>query len=76
MANRLIFGKGNQMKDVDATERMKKMRKFKESAWKFIYYLTAEIFSLSVTYNEPWFTKTICFWVGPGNQVWPDQKIK
>ncbi|KAK4597377.1 hypothetical protein RGQ29_015071 [Quercus rubra] len=76
LANRLIFGKGNQMKDVDATERMKKMRKFKESAWKFIYYLTAEIFSLSVTYNEPWFTKTICFWVGPGNQVWPDQKIK
>ncbi|XP_023876327.2 LOW QUALITY PROTEIN: ASC1-like protein [Quercus suber] len=76
VANQSIFGKGNQMKDVDATERMKKMRKFKESAWKFIYYLTAEIFALSVTYNEPWFTKTICFWVGPGNQVWPDQKIK
>jgi hypothetical protein len=29
-----------------------------------------------VTYNEPWFTTTRNFWVGPGDQVWPDQKIK
>lgn len=76
VATRLIFGKGNQMLDVEATERIKKMRKFKESAWKCIYYLSAEIFALSVTYNEAWFTNTIYFWVGPGNQVWPDQKIK
>ncbi|URE35344.1 ASC1-like protein [Musa troglodytarum] len=25
---------------------------------------------------EPWLTNTRYFWVGPGNQVWPDQKIK
>jgi len=31
---------------------------------------------LSVTYNEPWFTTTRNFWVGPGDQIWPDQKIK
>uniref|UniRef100_A0A2N9GSQ9 TLC domain-containing protein n=1 Tax=Fagus sylvatica TaxID=28930 RepID=A0A2N9GSQ9_FAGSY len=57
------------MLDVEATERIKKMRKFKESAWKCIYYLSAEIFALSVTFNEAWFTNTIYFWVGPGNQV-------
>ena len=31
---------------------------------------------MSVTYNEPWFTTTRNFWVGPGDQIWPDQKIK
>jgi ceramide synthetase len=31
---------------------------------------------LSVTYNEPWFTTTRNFWVGPGDQIWPDQKVK
>ncbi|KAL2904633.1 ASC1-like protein 1, partial [Bienertia sinuspersici] len=59
--------------DVDAK---KKLRKFKESAWKCVYYLSAEILALSVTYNEPWFTETKYFWVGPGDQVWPDQKVK
>lgn len=29
-----------------------------------------------MTYNEPWFTTTRNFWVGPGDQIWPDQKIK
>ena len=64
------------MLDTNTEERRKKIRKFKESAWKCIYYLSAEILALSVTYNEPWFNNTRCFWVGPGDQVWPDQKIK
>ncbi|KAG7979021.1 hypothetical protein I3843_05G109500 [Carya illinoinensis] len=76
MANQLIFGKGHEMLDVEAIEKKKKIRKFKESAWKCIYYLSAEILALYVIYNEPWFTNTRCFWVGPGAQVWPDQKIK
>ncbi|XVF03096.1 hypothetical protein REPUB_Repub04eG0231200 [Reevesia pubescens] len=72
----LIFGKGYQMKDINTEERRKKIRKFKESAWKCIYYLSAELLALYVTYNEPWFKNTSYFWVGPGDQVWPDQKIK
>lgn len=76
MARRLIFGKGNEKLDYQTDERSKKIRKFKESAWKCIYYLSAEILALSVTYDEPWFTDTKNFWVGPGSQVWPDQKIK
>eukprot|EP00252_Welwitschia_mirabilis_P000231 TRINITY_DN10225_c0_g1_i2.p1 TRINITY_DN10225_c0_g1~~TRINITY_DN10225_c0_g1_i2.p1 ORF type:complete len:152 (-),score=6.25 TRINITY_DN10225_c0_g1_i2:30-485(-) len=32
--------------------------------------------ALLVTYKEPWFTNTEMFWIGPGDQVWPDQKIK
>uniref|UniRef100_A0A5B7CB61 Putative ASC1-like protein n=1 Tax=Davidia involucrata TaxID=16924 RepID=A0A5B7CB61_DAVIN len=76
LGRRLIFGKGQQMQLVETNERRKKIRKFKESAWKCVYFLSAEILALSVTYDEPWFTNTKCFWVGPGNQVWPDQKIK
>ncbi|KAE8710142.1 LAG1 longevity assurance-like protein 3 isoform X2 [Hibiscus syriacus] len=64
------------MLDGDTEEKRKKSRKFKESAWKCIYYLSAEILALYVTYNEPWFRNTRNFWVGPGDQVWPDQKIK
>ncbi|KAF7827914.1 ASC1-like protein [Senna tora] len=76
VARRLIFGKGYKTLDLQADERRKKIRKFKESAWKCVYFLSAEILALSVTYDEPWFTNTQNFWVGPGNQVWPDQKIK
>lgn len=76
MARRLIFGKGHQELDFQTEERRKKIRKFKESAWKCVYFLSAEIFALSVTYDEPWFTNTRYFWVGPGSQIWPDQKIK
>ncbi|XVE74438.1 hypothetical protein DITRI_Ditri12bG0017500 [Diplodiscus trichospermus] len=76
VGRRLIFGKGHQMLDTSTEERRKKIRKFKESAWKCIYYLSAEILALSVTYNEPWFKNTRYFWVGPGDQIWPDQKIK
>lgn len=62
--------------DFQTHERKKKIRKFKESAWKCVYFLSAEIFALAATYDEPWFTDTRYFWVGPGNQIWPDQKIK
>ncbi|XP_047090051.1 ASC1-like protein [Lolium rigidum] len=74
LARRLIFGKGyGNLTETD--ERIKKIDKFKESAWKFVYYLSAELLTLSATYNEPWFTCTRCFWVGPGDLLWPDQKI-
>ncbi|KAG4165832.1 hypothetical protein F383_30930 [Gossypium arboreum] len=76
VGGRLIFGKGHQIMESDTDERRKKIRKFKESAWKCVYYLSAEILALSVTYDEPWFRNTRNFWVGPGDQVWPDQKIK
>ncbi|GLT63453.1 hypothetical protein SLA2020_360180 [Shorea laevis] len=75
-ARRLIFGKEHRVSDVKTIEGRKKIRKFKESAWKCIYFLSAEFLALSVTYDEPWFTNTRYFWVGPGNQVWPDQKLK
>ncbi|KAL3501583.1 hypothetical protein ACH5RR_036032 [Cinchona calisaya] len=76
LGRRLIFGKGQVTQDNATDEQRKKIRKFKESAWKCIYYLSAELFALAVTYNEPWFTKTKYFWVGPGDQAWPDQKNK
>lgn len=76
LGRQLIYGKGQQRLEVGTDESRKKLRKFKESAWKCIYYLAAELLVLSVTYNEPWFTNTRFFWVGPGNQVWPDQQIK
>ncbi|OIW09570.1 hypothetical protein TanjilG_28169 [Lupinus angustifolius] len=76
VAKRLIFGKGNETADFQTDEKRKKIKKFKESAWKCVYFLSAEILALYVTYDEPWFSNTRNFWVGPGNQVWPDQKIK
>ncbi|XP_024018259.1 LAG1 longevity assurance homolog 3 [Morus notabilis] len=76
LGRRLIFGRGHQAQDLQTEEKRKKIRKFKESAWKWVYFLSAELLALSVTYYEPWFTNTRNFWVGPGNQVWPDQKIK
>ncbi|XP_044354602.1 ASC1-like protein [Triticum aestivum] len=75
LARRLIFRKGHD-KIAEIHERRNKIHKFKESAWKFVYFLSAELFSLSVTYNEPWFTNTRYFWVGPGEQLWPNQKMK
>ncbi|CAL0318149.1 unnamed protein product [Lupinus luteus] len=76
VGRRLIFGNGHDMLDFQTDENRKKIRKFKESAWKCVYFLSAEFFALSVTYDEPWFTNTRYFWVGPGSQTWPDQKIK
>jgi ceramide synthetase len=75
LARRLIFGKGYEKLD-ETNESIKRITKFKESAWKFFYFLSAELLSLSVTYNEPWFTNTRSFWVGPGEQLWPNQKMK
>ncbi|XLT06073.1 hypothetical protein HN51_044822 [Arachis hypogaea] len=40
------------------------------------FMIDAEVLALSVAYDEHWFTNTRNFWVGPGSQVWPDQKIK
>ncbi|KAH8500849.1 hypothetical protein Peur_042636 [Populus x canadensis] len=76
VAQDLIFGKEHQTLDVQSDERRKKIRKFKESAWKCIYFLSSEILVLCVTYDEPWLTNTKYFWVGPGSQAWPDQKMK
>ncbi|KAK8954757.1 hypothetical protein KSP39_PZI001904 [Platanthera zijinensis] len=75
LGRRCIFGSG--YKEIDTQpEKRKRIRKFKESAWKFIYFLSGELLSLYVTYDEPWFTNTRFFWVGPGEQFWPNQKIK
>lgn len=76
VGRRLIFGRWHNVATLENDDTRKRTRKFKESAWKCIYYLSAEFLALSVTYDEPWFTNTRYFWVGPGNQVWPDQKIK
>ncbi|XLR10624.1 hypothetical protein S83_038562, partial [Arachis hypogaea] len=76
LGRRLIFGKGHKQLDFQNDKRRKKIRKFKESAWKCVYFLSAEVLALSVAYDEPWFTNTRNFWVGLGSQVWPDQKIK
>ena len=76
VGRRWIFGRWHNVEALENDETRKRIRKFKESAWKCIYYLSAELLALSVTYDEPWFTNTRYFWVGPGNQVWPDQKIK
>lgn len=76
VARRLIFGKGQEVVENETDDRRRRIRKFKESAWKCIYFLSAEVFALVVTYNEPWFTNTRYFWVGPGDQVWPDQMYK
>ncbi|XP_068308246.1 ceramide synthase 1 LOH3-like [Pyrus communis] len=76
LAKRLLFGKKHALVNVEKRDNRKKVSKFKESAFKCVYFFTAEILALSVTYNEPWFTKTRYFWVGPGDQIWPDQKTK
>ena len=72
----MILGKKHAVLDVSTHDKRKKVNKFKESAWKCVYFLSAELIALSVTYDELWFTNTKYFWVGPGDQVWPDQKIK
>lgn len=61
---------------MELSDRRKKVKKFKESAWKCIYFFSGEAVALYVTHNEPWFTNTKYFWVGPGDQTWPDVKIK
>ncbi|GFZ07661.1 LAG1 longevity assurance-like protein [Actinidia rufa] len=75
LARRLPLGKAYAKTDFETRFTRKKLIKFKEAAWKFVHFLSAELLALSVTYGEPWFTDTRYFWVGPGDQVWPDQKI-
>lgn len=60
--------------DKDALRRT--IVKFKESSWKLCYFLSAEILALYISHNEPYFTDSGKFWVGPGSQQWPDQKVK
>ncbi|KAL4324278.1 hypothetical protein GQ457_11G027710 [Hibiscus cannabinus] len=76
LARRLVLGKAHTLQDVQNHDNRKKLNKFKESAWKCVYFFSSELLSLYVSYGEPWFTNTKYFWEGPGEQVWPDQKIK
>lgn len=76
LAKRMIFGKGDDKLGSETYAGRINVRKFKESAWKGVYFLSAELLALTVTYNEPWFTNTMNFWVGPGDQIWPDQQMK
>ncbi|XP_059308689.1 ASC1-like protein [Lycium ferocissimum] len=76
VARRLILGKGKSVLESETDEHRKRIRKFKESAWKCLYFISAAVFALSATYNEPWLKKTRYYWVGPGNQVWPEHRYK
>ncbi|XVF08862.1 hypothetical protein REPUB_Repub07fG0040700 [Reevesia pubescens] len=76
LARRLVLGKAHTFQDVQMHDNRKKLNKFKESAWKCIYFFSSEFLAIYVSYGEPWFTNTKYFWEGPGEQVWPDQKIK
>ncbi|KAJ0989659.1 hypothetical protein J5N97_008015 [Dioscorea zingiberensis] len=46
VARRLVLGKGHEKLDVETKERRKKLNKFKESAWKCVYFLSADFISL------------------------------
>ncbi|KAL2649710.1 hypothetical protein R1flu_017838 [Riccia fluitans] len=81
LGRRFIYGKTDlsAKKGISEAEKeslRKTLVKFKESAWKMCYFLSAEIFALVVTYHEPYFLNTEMFWRGPGSQIWPDQKAK
>ncbi|KAL1198402.1 ASC1-like protein [Cardamine amara subsp. amara] len=73
VACRLVLFRGDY---TDLNKRRKKIVKFKESAWKCLCSFSVETFALYVTFREPWFKDTRCFWLGPGDQIWPDQQIK
>ncbi|CAL1381665.1 unnamed protein product [Linum trigynum] len=76
LAGRLILGKGYPSIHLVTREERKTITKFKESAWKLVYFLSSELLALYVSHNEPWFTNTNYFWKGPGDQVWPDLKVE
>ncbi|GAY59634.1 hypothetical protein CUMW_196010 [Citrus unshiu] len=76
LARRLIIGKGHARINFGTQIKRQKINKFKESAWKCVYFFSAELLALVVSYDEPWFTNTKYFWEGPGNQAWPYQKTK
>jgi hypothetical protein len=78
LGRRLITGYTASLKipSAEIEANRKKLVKFKESSWKGVYFLTAEILALLVTYDEPWFSETKYFWIGPGDRRWPDQLTK
>lgn len=76
LGRKFVLGSVKNLSQVELEYRQKKLIKFKESGWKCMYYMSGELLALAVTYDEPWFTDTRKFWVGPGDQVWPDQKVK
>ncbi|KAG6547696.1 hypothetical protein Mapa_011146 [Marchantia paleacea] len=80
LGRRFIYGKAEfslkGFNDAEKDALQKTHVKFKESMWKMCYYLSAEIFALVTSYNEPYFYDTEKFWLGPGSQHWPDQKAK
>ncbi|KAI3985330.1 hypothetical protein MKX01_033644 [Papaver californicum] len=60
LGRRLILGAEFQKIDIEKDDdRRKKVYKFKESAWKLIYYLSAELLALVVAHDEPWFMNTL-----------------
>ena len=65
-----------KLSEDEREEREKKLIKFKESAWKCVYYSAAEMLALAVTFGEPWFTDTKWFYIGPSNQIWPNLSAK
>ncbi|EFH66929.1 hypothetical protein ARALYDRAFT_890127 [Arabidopsis lyrata subsp. lyrata] len=71
VARRLVVPRGHYG---DSNERRKKIVKFKESAWKCLCSFSVEALALYVTYKEPWFKDTRCFWLGPGDQIWLKMK--
>ena len=75
LGNRFVIGSTEHLSQAELEERQKKHIKFKESGWKCLYYLSGEIFALAASYNEPWFMDPSKYFVGPGDQVWPDQKV-
>lgn len=73
LAKCFIIGKNDVTVKIS---EQKKINKFKESAWKFMYSASAEVMAIYFTYNEPWFNNSRFFWIGPQDQVWPDLKMK
>lgn len=65
-----------KLSEYEREEKEKTLIKYKESAWKCVYYTTAELLALAVTYNEPWFKETKWFYLGPGDQIWPNLTAK
>lgn len=76
LGRQLVLSSFEGLHHDEQKDRKKQHVKFKESAWKCLYFLSASFFALAVIYKESWFTNTKMFWVGPGEQVWPDQKVK
>lgn len=72
----LVAADVSKLSEMERLENEKKLIKFKESCWKGVYFATAELLALLVTFNEPWFRDTKWFYVGPGDQIWPHLNAK